>query len=122
MQYDQDQSAFNQMMISVKNRIAMTIDWNRDKQKMVCMDSKQNIHQSMQTIIASLNDYPHALRELRQQNNSLDVTLTMSTQEFFYWLMSDAFQKSCLIPQTIQMQSSLESAKIKLHVLQKSYA
>jgi hypothetical protein len=116
----QDQEKVNQSLVALQERTALSSLWNKNKEKLPCL-SHQSDNQLMQWTIHSLKNYPDALKELRHQNDALDIQLSMPTQYFFDWLLSDSFQHSCLSPTTIHMNNSLGFLTIQIHLSQVSH-
>ena len=117
----QEQEEVDQSLVAFQQRKALSTQWNQNKEKLNCLSNQSN-NQLMQWTIHSLKNYPGALKELRHQNDALDIQLSMPTQDFFDWLLSDSFQQSCLSPTTIHMKNSLGILTIQMQLSQVSHA
>ena len=115
IQISEHQQKVSQAIAVLQERMDLSNLWQTNKKNFKCMSSL-SIDQRMQLIMNSLKTYPGVLNELRQQDNGIDVSMTMPIQEFFDWMLSDRFQESCLFPKALQIKNASGLLSIKLYL------
>ena len=75
----------------------------------------------MVNILSGLKKKSIEVKSVSHKKNNINIAAQMSSQDLLYWLLSLSFQKSCLMPLTIQAQRSSNIPMMHLHLTQDSY-
>jgi hypothetical protein len=120
-QWVQQQAILQADVEKFQNKEKINGLWRAGQSKIHCDPGKTTINKSMVNILSGLKKKSIEVKSVSHKKNNINIAAQMSSQDLLYWLLSLSFQKSCLMPLTIQAQRSSNIPMMHLHLTQDSY-